>query len=100
MLLNADNLVVIESIGSIRRLKKSQVYVRSWFGYKPAVQKRKVGKPARIILVAVVYVCIHSCSVHTHLQVCALVVVCVVNVFALAEFYELHAARAVPVKST
>ena len=69
VLLNADNLVVIESIGSIRRLKKSQVYVRSWFGYKPAVQKRKVGKPARIILVAVVYVCTHSCSVYvyTHL---------------------------------
>ena len=64
------------------------------------MQKRKVGKPARIILVAVVHICIHSCSVYTHLQVCALVVVCVVNVFALVEFYELHAVRAVPVKNT
>ena len=66
--------------------------MRSWFGYKPAVQKRKVGKPARIILVAVVYVCTHSCTAST--------AVCVVNVFALAEFYELHAARVVLAKST
>ena len=78
-----------------------------WFGYKPAVQKRKVGKPARIILVAVVYVCTHSCtasSVCIHksvdLRAGCRTAVCVVNVFALAEFYELNAARVVLAKST
>jgi hypothetical protein len=54
------------------------------------VQKRKVGKPARIILVAVVYsMCVHTVvvctAVHTSVDLRAgcCTAVCVVNVFAL-----------------
>ena len=50
--------------------------------------------------------CVHTAvvctAVHTSVDLRAgcCTADCVVNVFALAEFYELHAARAVPVKST